>query len=112
MAGAKGFLIKPCTIEDALNALHAALRWGVAFGEAALPYLLEIIHRFRLFDLAWNLTPREEQILASVFEGKSYREISSALGIGEATVHTHLTRLFEKFGVHSKEQLIAKFLQI
>ena len=39
------------------------------------------------------------------------KEIASALGIGTATVHTHMHRLFEKLGVHSRREIVAKYLE-
>ena len=111
MAGASGFVIKPCAIDETIAAIYEVLNEGVALGKKALPYLRRIIHRFRHLDPACNLTEREEQIIACIFEGKSDKEIASRLGIGFATVRTHMNHLFEKLGVHSREEFIARFLQ-
>ena len=54
---------------------------------------------------------REEEILACLFQGMQDKEIASALGIGTATVHTHMHRLFEKLGVHSRREIVAKYLE-
>jgi RNA polymerase sigma factor (sigma-70 family) len=43
-----------------------------------------------------DLSPREAEILRLVGEGKSNREIASALGIGEQTVKQHVTSLLRK----------------
>jgi hypothetical protein len=40
------------------------------------------------------------------------REISTRLGMAEATVHVHLTRLYRKLGVHSRRQAVAKLLGV
>lgn len=47
------------------------------------------------------------QIITCIFEGKADKDIASSLGIGFATVRTHMNHLFEKLGVHSREELIA-----
>ncbi|HLH54022.1 MAG TPA: response regulator transcription factor [Verrucomicrobiae bacterium] len=47
MAGAQGFLIKPCTIEDALDAINDVFRWGGVLGKTAVPHMLRIFHKLR-----------------------------------------------------------------
>lgn len=49
-----------------------------------------------------GLSPREAEILNWVAAGKSNPEIAMILGISEATVGTHLKRLFNKLGVHDR----------
>ena len=110
-AGAVGLVVKPCAADEILAAIKEVLNGGVVLGNTALPYLRGIIHRLRHRDPGWNLTAREEQMIACIFEGQSYKEIASILGIAQSTVHTHMDHLFAKLGVHSQEELIAKFLQ-
>ena len=43
-----------------------------------------------------DLSPREAEILRLASEGKSNREIASALGIGEQTVKQHVMSLLRK----------------
>src|SRR6266853_6117678 len=59
-----------------------------------------------------SLKQREEEILGALFQGLQDKEIASALGIGTATVHTHMHRLFEKLGVHSRRDIIAKYFKL
>ena len=49
-----------------------------------------------------GLSPREAEILNWVAAGKSNPETAMILGISEATVGTHLKRLFTKLGVHDR----------
>jgi len=111
MAGANGFLIKPCGLEEILKAMNDVLNGGVVLGKDALTYLAGIMHSFRRIDAGHHLTEREKQILAGVFGGQVDKEMADALGIGFATVRTHLNQLFKKMKVHSKRELIAKFLK-
>ena len=48
------------------------------------------------------LTPREVQVLGLVARGLSNSEIGRQLYIGEATVKTHLLRIFVKLGVNDR----------
>ncbi|HLI15092.1 MAG TPA: response regulator transcription factor [Acidimicrobiales bacterium] len=53
------------------------------------------------------LTPRERAVLELLARGAATGEIAAKLGVGDATVRTHLQHLFAKFGVHSRLALVA-----
>lgn len=52
-----------------------------------------------------GLTPAERGIAALVAEGKTNREIASALYLGERTVASHLTHIYAKLGLRSRTEL-------
>jgi len=51
---------------------------------------------------ASGLTPREQEILALVGEGKTNREIAEQLWISAGTVRRHLENVYAKLGVHTR----------
>ena len=51
-----------------------------------------------------NLTPREREVLALVGSGLSNKVIAIRLGISEATVKAHLTRIYQQIGVSDRTQ--------
>ena len=55
-----------------------------------------------------GLTEREIQILALLAEGRTSPYISKELFIGVNTVNTHKRRIYQKLGVHNKQELIDK----
>ena len=55
-----------------------------------------------------SLTKRELSVIALVGEGLSNRDISNRLSISDITVRHHLTRIFDKFGVVSRQQLLIR----
>jgi DNA-binding response OmpR family regulator len=63
--------------------------------------------RFRPAGEAVHLTPREHQVLTLLASGLGQKEISADLVISESTVATHIQRLLEKLGAHSRAQLVA-----
>jgi DNA-binding NarL/FixJ family response regulator len=52
------------------------------------------------------LTPREIEVLTAVARGLSNAEIGRRLFIGEATVKTHLLRVFAKLGVDDRTRAV------
>jgi DNA-binding NarL/FixJ family response regulator len=112
MAGAKGFLVKAVPADEIVTAIGDVLQGGFALSKQVVPFLLELIQQLRNVTRESQLTKREEEILACLFEGMQDKEIAATLGIGTATVHTHMHRLFEKLGVHSRQSIIGKYLAL
>jgi two-component system, NarL family, nitrate/nitrite response regulator NarL len=56
-------------------------------------------------------TPRELEVIKHLAAGQSSATIAAELGMGVATVRTHLQHLFIKFGVHSRLELVALMMR-
>jgi len=112
-AGAAGYLTKDASaeeIEAAIRAVHRGQTWldpvvqarlvsalgDSVPGEPARP----------LPGLPGNLTAREAEVLTLIGEGLSNREIGERLVLGQATVKTHVNRIFAKTGVQSRAQAV------
>ena len=63
-------------------------------------------------DIAWlqmaayDLSPREEEVVKLVVAGQSTRQISDQLFIAEHTVQRHLSNIYEKVGVRGRRALV------
>ncbi|ORT58851.1 response regulator transcription factor [Streptomyces sp. CB03238] len=96
-AGATGYLLKAERPEELFAAIHAAaegrtaLSAPVAVRRTAVP----------------ALTARELDILGQLARGLGNREIARALFISEATVKTHLGRIYTKLGVDTRAGAVA-----
>lgn len=55
-----------------------------------------------------RLTKREIEVLALVLEGKSSREVASALYCSKRTVDFHLARIYEKLQVSNRVQAMRR----
>jgi len=110
MAGAQGFLVKPVTAQEFLDAIGNVLKGEFVLAKEVIPFLIQLVRQVGQVAREESLTSREEETLACLFQGMPDKEIASALGIGTATVHSHMQRLFQKLGVHSRRDLIAKYL--
>jgi DNA-binding NarL/FixJ family response regulator len=49
-----------------------------------------------------NLTPRQDEVLNLLMQGKSNKEIAREMGRGEGTVKVHMAALFRVLGVRSR----------
>lgn len=94
--GAAGFVLKTAPVTDLVGAIRR-----VAAGELAFAVRPRTTGRARL-------TAREHDVVRLVADGRSNDEIGVALGIGSKTVETHLSRIFERFGVSSRTELAAR----
>ncbi len=94
-AGATGYLLKDTPRGQLADAVRAAAR-----GETVLapPVAAKLVTRMR-GPAPESLTPREVEVLRQVARGLSNPEVGRALFISEATVKTHLIRVFDKLGV-------------
>lgn len=54
-----------------------------------------------------QLTPRELEVLQILAAGASTEDIAEELCIGIATVRSHVQRIIEKLGAHSKLEAVA-----
>ena len=57
------------------------------------------------------LTPREQEVIRLVSDGRSNAEIGRELFISDTTVKTHVTRLLQKLGVRDRAQAIVMAYQ-
>ena len=53
-----------------------------------------------------KLTPRQQEVLEMLVQGKSNREIAEALGLSENTIKVHLVAIFRTLGVSSRTEAL------
>lgn len=110
-AGAIGYLTKDAGRDHIARALEAAVS-----GQAVLDPAVQA----RLVDVATlpaaagsnqtppdGLTEREAEVLRLIAAGRSNAEIAGELFVGEATVKTHVNRIFAKTGSRDRSQAVA-----
>jgi two-component system NarL family response regulator len=103
-AGARSYLLKGMTSEDLVTTIRA-----VHAGKSHIPPAIAEKLAERMG--AEDLTPREFDVLKEIVDGKSNKEIATALNVSEATVKTHINSLLGKLGVTDRTQAATAAIQ-
>lgn len=101
-AGATGYLLKAERPDELFAAIHAAAEGRTALSAPVAGRVMAGLRRPRP-----TLTDRERDILAQLALGIGNRDIARALYISEATVKTHLRRIYDKLGVDTRAGAVA-----
>lgn len=59
----------------------------------------------------YGLTPREEEVLVEMIDGKSNRQIAAALTVSVSTVKAHVSNILAKMGAESRTEAAALALR-
>ncbi|MBP2366416.1 response regulator transcription factor [Pseudonocardia parietis] len=102
-SGAVGYLLKDTHRAQLVDGIRAASRGETVLAPRVAARLLA---RARNPEPDPVLTPREVEVLAAAAEGLVNAAIGRRLGIGEATVKTHLLRTFAKLGVGDRTSAV------
>jgi DNA-binding NarL/FixJ family response regulator len=106
-AGPHGFVHKLEPLEFLLFALRIVSAGGRFFS----PQLKKYIDHLEA-EPAQPLSAREIEVMQSIAEGKSSKEIGSLLGVSTKTVDNHRVRLMRKLGVHNAASLTLAAVQM
>ena len=103
-AGARGFVLKSDAGRDLVAAVEALQNRRTFFTPRVAQMMLE--GYLRPYDKSTPsgqqlLTPREREVIQLVAEGKSTKEVATALSLSVKTAETHRTNLMRKLDLHS-----------
>ncbi len=107
-AGAVSFLHKDVHADNLAEAIRNAAKGRATLDDAAIQALIQTNHRP---DPAYNLTPREEEVLRLLVQGKTNNEIGLALQISLATVRLHVSNILAKLDVTNRTEAVSVALQ-
>ena len=62
--------------------------------------------RIEALAFEYHLSRREADVFGLIARGRSIPYVAGALAISENTVRSHVRRIYDKFGVHSKQELL------
>jgi DNA-binding NarL/FixJ family response regulator len=97
-AGASGYLLKDASRAELAGAIRAAVRGETVLAPSVAGRLVRQVRN----PVQPGLSGREVEVLGLVAKGQTNAEIGRALHISEATVKTHLLRIFSKLDVSDR----------
>jgi DNA-binding NarL/FixJ family response regulator len=106
-AGAIGYLLKDSPREELFEAIRAAAQGKPLLTSSIAARLMERMRG----PAVEALSSREIDVLKLVAKGASNREIADRLYITEATVKSHLIRIYSKLGVADRTAAVTKALE-
>jgi DNA-binding NarL/FixJ family response regulator len=115
-SGAKGYLAETAGESEIKMAVEIVLDGSVW---APRKVLARLIEAGSVTDpgstgadaLEEKMTPRERQVLKLLMDGRSNRDIASAMQIDEVTVKAHLGRMLRKTGANNRVELTLRAME-
>lgn len=112
-AGAAGYLVKDCTMDEVVRTLEQA-----ASGDTALSPELAgamLVEAARPVDEPVSepiITKREEEVLQLIAEGLSTTEVAARLYISVKTVKNHLASVYQKLDSRDRTQAVVRAVKM
>ncbi|HZQ94200.1 MAG TPA: response regulator transcription factor [Candidatus Sulfotelmatobacter sp.] len=108
-AGVAGYVLKQSAATELVTALHDVDSGRRYISSSIQKRLGTEMTDFlqRLKKLSGDLTPRENEVLQLLAEGKARKEIAQILAISVKTVEFHKQKIGEKLGIHTNAELTA-----
>ncbi len=107
-AGASGYLLKDCALEELVKAVRTVMNRKVYLS----PGISDIV--IKDFVIGWSsaessaysvLTTREREVLQLMAEGRSTAQIAESLCVSVKTVEAHRKQMMNKLDIHSVAEL-------
>lgn len=109
-SGVRGYLLKDSAEPDLVRAVRTVAAGKTFFSPAIADMLFDDyilrLQRNEVQDSYDLLTDREKQVLQLLAEGKTNKEVASALALGVSTVETHRLNLMKKLDLHNTAELV------
>jgi two-component system response regulator NreC len=106
-AGAAGYIIKRAVESELINAIRATAAGGTYVHPTLARALLDTVARpSKERPSAEQLTPRETEVLTSIAQGYTNRQIAERLHLSVRTVETHRANVRAKLHISSRAGLV------
>ncbi len=113
-AGANAYILKTRAVQEVLPAIESVLLGDVYLSPKVATVVTKACFSTESMDESdgySELTSRERQVLQLLAEGKSSKQIGTALDVSEATIVKHRQNLKEKLQLHSVAKLTKYAIQ-
>lgn len=110
-AGACGYLLKPPTASQLVNAVRDVFAGGAPMTASIARRVTQSFKKQQMkTPETYSLTPREVEVLELLAKGYAYKEVAGDLNISYSTVQRHIESIYRKLHVHSRTHAVTKFL--
>ena len=108
--GVKGYILKQ-DFDGIVPAVKAVYRGQSVFGGEIVSKIPVLSSSKSEFDFAaYDIGPKEQEVMAQVALGKSNREIAETLFLSEGTVRKYISSVLEKLTLRDRTQLAVFYL--
>lgn len=104
--GASGYILKNDKPQQILQAIEEIHKGGASMNPAIAQKVLDY---FKPNSVKSPLSPKENQVLALLSEGLSYKMVAEKLEVSYSTINTHAKRIYEKLHISSLGEAIAYY---
>jgi len=114
-AGANGYFLKESSPSELIQAIRKVYRGEVSIHESIAGNLVAELRRLDAAGPTQRgviLTDKEVTILQLVAQGKKNSEIAQQLSLAESTIKNKLTIIYQKLGVKSRTEAMARACQL
>jgi DNA-binding NarL/FixJ family response regulator len=109
--GAEGYILKSQSSDSIIESIRSVSKGNTVYQKEVMTSLTDSLKQTpELLPMEVNLSPREREILKGIGEGKSNKEISRELYLGEGTVRNYITKLLDKLELRDRTQLAIYYL--
>ncbi len=110
-AGANGYLLKTSTTAEIASAVAEVQSGGSPMTPRIARRVLEMFAKANPPKADYGLSPREQEILQILVDGKTVKEAAAALGISFHTADEYIRSVYGKLQVHTRGGAVAKALK-
>lgn len=109
--GANGYVLKTSSMSEIQKSIEAVLEGGFSISPNAARHLVADFRHNPIEELKDKLTKREYELVQLLAEGLSYKEAAERLFVTTFTINQHLKHIYNKLGINSKAELMAKMIK-
>jgi DNA-binding NarL/FixJ family response regulator len=107
-AGAEGYILKSASITQIAQGIDEVIKGGAAMTPSIALKVMRYFGQQPVAEKpAYNLSPKENEVLKQLAKGLSYKMIADEMGISYFTVNNHVKKIYEKLQVHSLGEAVA-----
>ncbi|MCR5793349.1 MAG: response regulator transcription factor [Lachnospiraceae bacterium] len=108
--GVKGYILKQ-DFNGIVPAIKAVYGGQSVFGGEIVSKIPVLTAQKKVDYAAYDITEKEEEVIALVAKGKSNREIAEQLFLSEGTVRNYISTILEKLSLRDRTQLAVFYLK-